>query len=659
VNIRSLLAVLLVLATVVVAAPRQAQAETLSAADQAVYRAAFKAVDKDKWDDARRLAGLAKNHLLAKVIQWLDLIRPGSGRSFDEISQFMLDNPDWPYQGRLQAMAERNMPPGLTPDAVVAWFHGRKPRTAYGAAALGRVLIQSGQTQPAVQLLRTAWREQDFDRDQDEEAFFAEFGSYLRPEDHLVRLDRVLWNHDETAAREIMPIIDEGHRALGEARIALWKGSSNSPALVSEVPKSLQRDGGLVYELARTRRKLQDYPGAAAILDPPPSKVTRPDLLWGELQDAARRALQRADAAAAYRIALGYGASEGITFSEGEWLSGWIALRFLGNYKGSYEHFSDLYAGVATPISKARGAYWAGRAAEKLGDARTAQNWYRAAATNQIAYYGQLAAARAGSHDFLPFAPMPQPGKSERAAFDRRQLTRVVRLLGQLDQADRARPFLQFMSDETSSPAVLRMTADLGHELHRDDLALMVAKTARNKGVELIDYLFPLRSVPSGTGPEPALVLSVIRQESAFELKAESPAGALGLMQLMPATAKNVAKGLKLRYRKDDLTKSADYNMRLGRAYLQELLDAFDQSYVLTIAAYNAGPDRVNDWIHLYGDPRDNGVDVVDWIESIPYSETRNYVQRVLENLQVYRRRLGSVQVAQSLQQDLTRRGNQ
>ena len=186
----------------------------------------------------------------------------------------------------------------------------------------------------------------------------------------------------------------------------------------------------------------------------------------------------------------------------------------------------------------------------------------------------------------------------------------------------------------------------------------MVAKIARDKGVDLIEYLYPLRSVPAGPGPEPALTLAIIRQESAFQLAASSPAGALGLMQLMPATAKHVAKNLKIPYRKQDLTRSADYNMRLGRAYLQELIDHFDGSYVLAIAAYNAGPDRVGGWFSLYGDPRDHGVDVVDWIETIPFSETRNYVQRVLENLQVYRHRLGVVQVAQSLQQDLIRRGN-
>lgn len=658
VSIRQFWGVLL-LATMTVAVPvRLAGAETLSAGDQAIYRTAFKLIDKGKWDDARNLAITARNPLPAKVIQWLDLIRPGIGRSFDELSAFMQANPDWPYQITLQSMAERNMPANMSPREVQAWFHGRTPQTAYGAAALARALIQQGQGANAADIVRTAWREENFDRDQDEEAFYAEFSSYLRPADNLARLDRVLWNHDETAARQIMPLVDDGHRALAEARIALWQGDRKAPALVDDVPTALQRDAGLVYELARSRRKLGDYQGAAAILDPPPTNVGRPDLLWPELADAARRAVQRGDMSVGYRIANGFGATEGATFAEGEWLSGWIALRALDDYKVAYEHFTTLYAGVGTTISKARGAYWAGRAAEEMGDMATAQNWYRAAATNNTAYYGQLAAARIGSVDALTFAPMPQPTAAETAAFARREQVRVVRLLGQLDEDDVARAFLKSMAEKSASPTDLRLIADLGWELHRDDLTVMVAKIARDKGVDLIDYLYPLRSVPSGPGPEPALTLAIIRQESAFDVGAVSPAGALGLMQLMPATAKHVAKGLKLRYRKEDLTKSAQYNMTLGRAYLQEVLDSFDDSYVLAIASYNAGPDRVNGWMGTYGDPRDHGVDVVDWIETIPISETRNYVQRVLENLQVYRHRLGMVQVAQSLQQDLIRRGN-
>jgi soluble lytic murein transglycosylase len=556
-------------------------------------------------------------------------------------------------------MAERNMPPGMSPGAVEAWFHGRDPQTAYGAAALGRAFISRGQQAEAADLLRAAWRDENFDNEDDERGFLADFGGLLRPEDHISRLDRLLWNHDEQAVRRMIPLVDSGHRSLALARIALSKKDETAVAAVGNVPPALQHDAGLLFELAHNRRKAEDYIGAAAVLDPPPAVNSRPDILWPELEDAARRAILRGDMSVGYRLAAGHQATDGTTFADGEWLAGWIALRFLDDYKQSYTHFTGLYTGVSSPISKARGAYWAGRAAEEMGDLATAQNWYRAAASNLTTYYGQLAAARLGSRDALQFGPMPQPGKAERAKFEGRELVRVVHLLAQLDQSDRTRVFLQKMTDDSSQPTELRMIADLAHGMGRDDLAVMVAKSAHSKGVDLIDYLFPVRALPPGAGPEQALLLAVIRQESAFDPKAVSSAGALGLMQLMPFTAKHVAKTLKTRFRTSDLTKDANYNIRLGRAYLQELLVFFDQSYVLSIAAYNAGPDRVNQWIRLYGDPRDYDVDVVDWIETIPWSETRNYVQRVMENIQVYRHRLGTYQVVQSLQQDLTRRGSQ
>jgi soluble lytic murein transglycosylase len=638
---------------------RASVADTLSAGDKAIYRAAFKAVAQDKWADARRLAGQAKNKLPAKVIQWLDLTRPGPGRSFEEISQFMRENPGWPYQNTLQAMAERNMPPGLPAQATIAWFNGRDPQTGYGAAALARSLLARGQTDQAVTLLRQAWRDENFDGADDEAAYLAEFSTYLRPEDHVARLDRLLWSHDEDSARRLLPYVDPGHQALALARIALAKKDDSAPAAVDNVPPALQHDAGLLYELARSRRKAGDYIGAAAVLDPPPPAISRPDLMWPELEDAARRAVLRGDMSVGYRLASGHQATDGLTFADGEWLSGWIALRFLDDFRQSYTHFTGLYTGVASPISKARGAYWAGRAAEEMGDLATAQNWYRAAASNLTTYYGQLAASRVGSRDVLQFSPMPQPGKAERLAFEGRETVRVVHLLAQLDESDRARPFLQKLADETDEPTKLRMVADLGHAIGREDYAVMVAKAAHIKGVDMIDYLFPVRPIAAGQGPEPALLLAVIRQESAFDVKAVSSAGALGLMQLMPFTARHVAKTLKTKFRPKDLVKDGDYNIRLGRAYLQELLEFFDQSYVLAIAAYNAGPDRVNQWIQAFGDPRDYGVDVVDWVETIPLSETRNYVQRVMENLEVYRHRLGTSQMVQSLQQDLTRRGPQ
>src|ERR1043166_3621024 len=265
------------------------------------------------------------------------------------------------------------------------------------------------------------------------------------------------------ASRRRLPYVDSGHQALAVARIALAKEDDSAAIAVGNVPPALQHDAGLLYELARNRRKAGDYIGAAAVLDPPPPAISRPDIMWPELEDAARHAVLRGDMSVGYRLAAGHQATDGTTFADGEWLAGWIALRDLDDFCPSYTHFTRLYTRVSLPIHKARRAYWAGRAAEEMGDMATAQNWYRAAASNLTTYYGQLAASRVGSRDVLQFGPMPQPSKAERLAFEGRELVRVVRLLAQIDESDRARPFLQKMTDDAEEPTKLRMIADLGH----------------------------------------------------------------------------------------------------------------------------------------------------------------------------------------------------
>jgi soluble lytic murein transglycosylase len=305
--------------------------------------------------------------------------------------------------------------------------------------------------------------------------------------------------------------------------------------------------------------------------------------------------------------------------------------------------------------TRARGAYWAGRAAEAMGDIALAQNWYRSAAENLSAYYGQLGAQRLGTLEGLGFQDPPEPTAQEIAAFDGNELIRLIRMLAELDESDRSRTFFYRLAERMENASELRLLAELGRSIGRDDYMVAVAKTARSKGVEMLELLYPLRSLPAGPGPEEALVLAIMRQESAFALDAVSSAGARGLMQLMPATAKHVAGKIGVAYDEGRLTTDGDYNIGLGRAYLQQLLERYNGSYVLAIASYNAGPARVSEWLNEYGDPRGYGVDVVDWIEMIPFSETRNYVQRVLENLQIYRYRMDGSAVALTLEQDLGR----
>lgn len=648
---------LLVLMAALALLPRAVVAETerLTAADLQLYRSAFAAADKDRWAEARRLAGQARNPLPGKVIQWLDLTRPGPGRSFEEYRLFLKQNPHWPGQTTLLAQAERAMPDSLPVDQVLQWFGEREPLTIQGTMQLARALLARRLEKQAVALIRRGWVQLSVSKD-DEKAFLARYGRYLRAQDHVARLDRLLWDEQQDAARRMMPRVDSAHQLLAEARLRLMTMDPGVDGAVRRVPRELMRDPGLLYDRARWRRRKGLYEEVAELLDPPPVNVPRPELMWPEKEDAARRALARGDVSVAYRLASSHDTTDGLSFAEGEWLAGWIALRFLEDRKVAYEHFTRMFAGVSTSISRSRAAYWAGRAAEDMGELALAQSWYDRAAQNLTTYYGQLAAHRLGRTDAFRFPPLPEPGKDEQARFAKRELVRIVRLLKQLDQLDRARPFLLRMADDARTPEEGRLVADLAQETDRDDLAVAVAKSLRLKGTELVEYLYPLRRIPDGSGPEKGLVLAVMRQESAFAVDAVSPAGARGLMQLMPSTAKHVASQLKLAYSKERLIDDPHYNVVLGRAYLDELVRSFRGSYVLAIASYNAGPSRAVEWVRQYGDPRDYGIDVVDWIESIPFPETRNYVQRVLENLQVYRHRLGDTQVALSLEQDLSRR---
>jgi soluble lytic murein transglycosylase len=421
------------------------------------------------------------------------------------------------------------------------------------------------------------------------------------------------------------------------------------------VPAELAHDPGLIYERARYRRSQDDLPGMVALFDKPMASVPRPDLLWRELDSAARHALETKQYKIAYDLAKQHGAKSGTTFAEGEWLAGWIALRFVKDANAAYGHFTAMFDGVSSPLSKGRAAYWAGRAATALNNKADADRWYWQASLYPTTYYGQLGAGEIGVNPPLPMPEMPKPTPQEQATFAKQDIVRVVQLLGQIGAADQAKTFLTALIEKAGTRGEQRLGVDLAASLGRPDLTLAAAKVARQKGTEMLEYLFPVKKLVSAGTPETALVLGVIRQESAFDPEAVSSAGARGLMQLMPATAKYVAKKLGLRYTKDKLTSDTTFNISLGRAYLSELLDDHGGSYVLAIAAYNAGPRRVSEWTARFRDPRRQDVDVIDWVELIPISETRNYVQRVLENTQVYRHRLGNTEVAMSLAQDLQR----
>jgi len=649
----------LVVALLAGAAP--AKADLLSAEDEQLYRQAFDAIHSDHFDWAQATAN-AQDKLLAKVLQWQVYTQANSGASFADITAFIRANPTWPQIATLQRRAEESLTtaPTAPPDSLLLdWFSAVAPQTIDGAMAYGRALINAGQRGKAEKILRDAWIGGTFGPIQ-ERQFLDGFQDVLRDIDDVARLDRLLWEHqDQTAARQLSRV-DDSYRQFAQARLALSGDASNAESLAANLPERFKNDPGLIYELIRYRRQHDKDDQAIPLFSHPAADKVRPDLWWIERAVLARRALSQGKVAEAYEIAHRHGQQNGTGFADAEWLSGWIALRFLNNRDLALEHFLRLYQRVTTVQSKARAAYWAGRALEALGRGDESVRWYNLAAVHITTFYGQLAAGRLSPEQLLPLPIDPQPTDQDIATFEAHELVQAARMLGKIKQTDLIRPFLLHVSDLSNSPGLRTMAANLASALERADVAVNIAKRSERDGVPLIVAGYPVPQWTVPDTPERALVLGLIRQESAFYDQAISPVGARGLMQLMPTTAAKVAKAMNVVFPKSDaltnaLTEDPGLNVKLGATYLGNLLSDFNGSYILSVASYNAGPSRVKRWIRDMGDPRKSDVDAIDWIESIPFSETRNYVQRVLEGVQIYRRRLGTADPTLSLAGDIKR----
>jgi len=637
------------------APPAKVAGGLLSAADHEAYRAAFHELERRRYKKADQLARKAKNRLPAKIIRWHEMTSDQPRASFDELARFLGRNPDWPGRGALLRNAERAMPRDLPDAQILAWFEARPAVSPTGARRHAEALRRTGEIERATALIRKTWIEGNF-ASRDERTFRKRFAKLLRREDHLARLDRLLWERKYRPAKRQARRLGKGRAALAEARMALARRSPGVDYAIKQVPKELKRDPGLVYERARWRQRKSRYEGVIELLDPPMPDAPQAKRWWPLRKWAARQAFLKGDFSIAYRIAAGHGLERGLGFAEGEWLAGWLALRSLDQPEVAYQHFEHLYRGVGTPISLARGAYWAGEAARALEahgarvDAESgtgnpwrakADDWYLKAAQHGTTFYGQLAGRRLSLDIAIETAAAPTPDAAARAAFEGREIVQAVRLLGELGETELHERFLFRLKALAEDGEDFVLFTGLARRQGRPDIAVRMAKEARNAGVILFDDLFPTRRLPQTKSPEAALVLAVIRQESAFYGGAISGAGARGLMQIMPATARRVARQIKVRYSRKKLLSDPEYNLRLGRAYLADLTEKYDGSYILALAAYNAGPARANRWMRDFGDPRTPEVDPVDWIESIPFNETRNYVQRILESLVVYRRILG------------------
>lgn len=614
----------------------------LGVKDRELYESAFQLIENGQPSRGFELARRGPIGLATKIALWADLGHRNTTRDFAEIDRFLQTNQEWPGKFRLFRNAEQRLPSGWDPARIRAWFGKRPPITGVGTLAYVDALFQLGLTDDLRKEAPSLWIAIDFSA-REETSFLKRFSQFLSDTDHQKRLNRLLWDRRTAAAQRQLRRVPAGHAAVARARIALYGNKPGVDAAIRRVPAELANSDGLLYDRAAWRQRRNRFEGVVEILSMAPAESEYAASWWRLRKWAVWWALDRSENRLAYEISRHHGMSQGIGFAEGEWLAGWISLAFLDRPKEALDHFLSLHAGVSSPISRSRGAFWAGESHSALGNNVEAHQWYGRAAKFSATFYGQLAMQRNGDVADLRFADPPSISAEAEAEFMNRELVKAVRLLGQLDQPRLQQIFVSRLRQDAGTEAEFILITKLANAIGRQDLAIRTAKAARRQSIEMGSLLYPVRAVPNDSpGPEKALVLALMRQESEFYPKARSPVGALGLMQLMPATARQVARGKGLPYNRDRLVSDPDYNLRLGRSYLNDLLEDFDGSYILALAAYNAGPTRARRWIKAFGDPRDADVDPVLWIERIPFSETRNYVQRILESLVVYRHTLAT-----------------
>ncbi len=584
--------------------------------------------------------GLAADTLDRNILAWAIAIDGGRGISAAEIAEAAQALAGWPGQVALRRNLERALHREKAgPEAVIAAIGDGETLTIEGAIALARAYREQGDTERAAAAIGAAWRSQRLEA-ATEAAVIGEFGAIIAPADHRIRMETML-HHERIASAGRVAVL-AGAQELWRAWAAAIRGEANAAALLGAVPAD-QRSAGHAFAEARYLRKAGRMREAAAALlaAPADAPVADPDGWWQERRALSRELLDLGDAATAYALAAGQAGGSPVTVADAEFHAGWYALRALGDAAKAAGHFARIVDVAEGPISRSRAYYWLGRAAEAGAPGDAAASFVQAAAYGAT-FYGQLAAAKLGR--FALDIGEPHPTGADALAFNRRESVRALARLEAAGDTARADLFYRDLAERLGNPGEVALLAARAQARGDHHLALRVGKIAAGSGVDVGLLAHPLGAIPDGADMADAgaaLAYAVARQESEFNAAAVSRAGARGLLQLLPGTARDMARKRGVDFSAEKLTADAGYNATLGAAFLAEQLSRFDGSYVLAFAGYNAGPRRALEWTRRYGDPRGEDLDaVVDWIERIPYTETRSYVQRVMENYQVYKMRL-------------------
>jgi soluble lytic murein transglycosylase len=639
----------------------------LSAADQANLKEAFRASFRGDSDAAEAAAARIKDQAARKLATWYEYRSGGIDSPADAVEAFRNTNPDWPAQEELRARAETSLfVTSASPDEIKTFFATSAPVTGAGKAALASAYLKDGNEPAAHALIISAWRDYQLNASV-EKKILERFGTMLKPDDHRARIDRLLYPDSKSAtdaALKISKLLPADEQKKVTARIAVVKRGNNAGKLLDALPSNATAsDVGLRFNRIQwLRRKDREEEAWKMLLDAPsePDKLLDLENWWTERRVNCRSALNAGQSRIAYEIAIKHGPISGDAYIEAEYLAGWIALRFLNEPNTALGHLLAARTAAKSSKSISLTEYWLGRTALALGDGSSANLHFHAAARYPQYFYGQLGRqaldAKPANLEVTPTSP-PTPADIQR--FLANDAVRAIGVALAFDMERVTPQFFLALARTLKNPGEVVLLAELAKAMGNQQISLRLAKIAFNRDLPVGDYALPIGVLPEfksllNSRVDPALVHALSRQESEFNAGAKSPVGASGLMQLMPGTAKAVARQYKVTYQAARLINPA-YNIQLGEAHLNDLINGYSGSYFLALAAYNAGGGRVQEWMKAFGDPRKVNTDPIDWIERIPFTETREYVKKIMETLQLYRSRLAGGEKALQLVQDLNR----
>ena len=611
--------------------------------DFSLAKKTFAYMKRKSWNSAFKTANKSSDPLLLKIVTWMYLKETNNSSTFRDYKKFIDQNQNWPRISRLRYLAEHKINyKDLSAIEVIDFFKDEKPSSGYGYIRLGEAYIISGNITLGAPFIKKGLTTAKLSKS-DLRYLSKKYKNFLTSEDFIKRADYMAWESNYWELNRTVRYLPKGYKELYHARFALMTRSYGVDSAISKVPVRFKNDIGLQFDRMKWRRKRGRYDSALEIINQnqnDPALLIKPESWFEQKFIIARKKIDEKKYADAYKLLDNHGVLEVSSLAKAEWHLGWLALSFLDKPEVAIEHFKKMYNAVGYPISKSRGAYWIGRGYEKINNLNEANKWFKIASEFNATFYGQLSASKIGTGK-IKISNQYSLDKQEYKKFLFFVLARAAILLYELKRSSDAKDIIKHFGGEDSKLESRILAGALSQQIERFDYAIQISKQASYEGISLLELNYPTIETPKVvTGKEildSPYILALIRQESEFDASANSWVGARGLMQIMPATGKILGKRTKLGYSIQKLTTDEYYNIKLGSYYITQLYENFGNNIYLALAAYNAGPHRVSRWLKKYGDPRKNEIDTIDFLEHIRFEETRNYVQRVIENIHVYK----------------------